>query len=254
MALRSTEAQEGIVSAQLAKQVGNRIEFTIDVLKQFDLATVARQCAVENERYQRGEPSDPSYAFELFRRALAERDEHAWDHLFRQYRGMVERWVRNNAAFDASGEASEDLVVEAFARFWHAVPPAHFERFPTAAALLHYLQMCAGSVVIDIARSRTSARIASEQLLLQSDGLYAAPEEEVLDQIDRVQFWRHVARELNSDVERVVIKCSFIEDLKPRQIYAAHRSLFASIKEVYLTKRNVLDRLRRNPELRDLLD
>jgi hypothetical protein len=241
------------VSAQYAHQVGDRIEYTVDALKQFDLATVARQCAVENERYQRGEPSDASYAYELFRRALSERDEHAWDYLFRQYRGLVERWVRNNAAFDPNGESSEDLVVEAFARFWHAVSSARFERFLTAAALLHYLQMCAGSVVIDIARARTAARLASEQLS-HGDGLHAAPDEEVLGQIDRVQFWRYVARQLNSDAERVVVRCSFVEDLKPRQIYVAHRDLFASVKDVYLTKRNVLDRLRRDSDLRLLLE
>jgi len=241
------------MSAQPAQHVGDGIERTANALGHFDLTTVARQCAAENERYQRGEPSDLGYAYELFRRALSERDERAWEYVFRQYRSLVERWVRNNAAFDASGESSEDLAVEAFARFWHAISPALFERFLTAAALLQYLHMCAGCVVIDKARARTAARLASEQPLSHGDGLYVATDEEVLGQIDRAQFWRHVAKQWNNDAERVVVTCSFVAGLKPRQIYAAHRDLFASVKEVYLVKRNVLDRLRRDPELHGLL-
>jgi len=246
------------VSTQPIRQVTtdripNSVRRPTGVLARLDTATLAARCALENERYQRGQPSDPSYAHELFRRALAERDDVAWEYLFNQYRGLVERWVRNNAAFDGSGESADALVGEVFAKFWRAIPPERFGQFPSAAALLHYLQLCAGCVVIDNARARTSARLASEQLLPLGDGLHAAPDQEVIDRIHSKEFWGYIATRLNGEVERVVVTLSFIDGMKPREIYDARSDLFGSVKEVYLAKRNVLDRLSRDVGLRGLI-
>jgi DNA-directed RNA polymerase specialized sigma24 family protein len=223
-------------------------------LRRLDIATLAGRCALENERFQRGQPSDPRYAYEIFRRALAERDDVAWEYLYQQYRGLVERWVRNNAAFSGCSESPEDLAGEAFARFWRAIPPERFEKFPTAAALLHYLQMCASCVVIDGARARTAARLVSSELLETEGGLHTSPDEEVIGQMEREEFWRSIAARLNGEAERAVVFDSFIEGLKPREIYDARRDLFASVNDVYLAKRNVLDRLGRDQRLRGLAE
>jgi len=188
------------------------------------------------------------------RRCHDERDDVAWEYLFRQYHGLVERWVRNTTTFDSSGDDSRNLVGQTFARFWRAIPPERFEKFPTTAALLHYLQLCASCVVIDGARARTAARLASSELLSTEEGLHASPDEEVIGDMDREEFWRYVATRLNSQAERAVVFDSFIEGMKPREIYDARRDLFANVNEVYLAKRNVLDRLRRDLGLRRLIE
>src|SRR5262245_7731813 len=117
-------------------------------LAQMDLAALVRRCDSENQRYRAGQPNDPSYTYELFRRAMVERSDSAWEQLYRQYRPLVEHWVRHNAAFAGSNESHEALVSQAFVRFWYAIPPERFEQFSTTAALLHYLQLCAACVVI----------------------------------------------------------------------------------------------------------
>jgi hypothetical protein len=76
----------------------------------------------------------PSYAYELFRRALAERDEAAWEYLYSHYHSLVKHWVRHSAAFVGSGETGDALVGEAFARFWRTISPEQFERFSTSLA------------------------------------------------------------------------------------------------------------------------
>jgi hypothetical protein len=41
-------------------------------------------------------------------------------------------------------------------------------------------------------------------------------------------------------------------DLPPRDIQARHPDLFANVNEVYSAKRNLLNRLQRNPDLQRL--
>ncbi len=90
--------------------------------RQLTLDALVRRCAAENDCFRRNQPSDPRYAYELFRRALVERNDDAWAALYELYCPLVEHWVRKNTAFEASGEPSEALVGEAFARFWQAIP------------------------------------------------------------------------------------------------------------------------------------
>jgi hypothetical protein len=232
-----------------AAQSANR-----SILTRLDPATLAQICAAQSERFRRGQFSDPSYAHELFRRALVERDQAAWEHLYDQYRGLIERWVRQQAAFDTSGECSNNLVDEAFARFWHAVPPERFDRFPNVAALLRYLQLCASCVVIDSARAQTAARIAAEKLSSINHTHQPSPEEEVIERFRCEQLWHYIATQLSSEAEWVIVYDSFVNGMKPAAIYCAHRELFASVNEIYNLKRNLLERLGRDPELRGLLE
>jgi hypothetical protein len=220
-------------------------------LVQMDLAMLLRHCAAERDHFRHGRPSDSRYAYELFRRALLERDEAAWELLYSHYRALVERWVQNNGAFSKSSERSDTLVCEAFARFWHAIPPARFTHFPNAAALLHYLQLCASCVVIDNARA--SARLVSAGIMPLGDMRQRAPEEEVLERMSREDLWHHIIRLLHGEAERVVVFDSFVSGLKPRDICARRRDLFASVQEVYMVKHNVLARLSRDQGLRSLL-
>jgi hypothetical protein len=216
-----------------------------------EIATLVWHCTAENQHFHHGQPSDPSYAYELFRRALVERDEAAWGYLYESYRGVVRRWVRKNAAFEASGERSDTLVGEAFVRFWQAIPPARFAQFPSVNALLHYLQLCAGCVVIDSARA--TARLSFAGVLQLSDASQRTPDEVVLERLWSEELWRHIAQQLNGEAERVVVFDSFVHGLKPRDICARRGDLFASVQEVYTVKHNVLARLSRDQGLRQIL-
>ena len=221
--------------------------------RQMRLAALASRCAVESDHFYRGRPYDSRFAYELFRRALVERDEQAWEHLYAQYGMLVESWVRRSGAFAGSGETSEYFVGAAFTKFWRAVGPERFDTFPTLAALLHYLQLCTGSVVIDSVRSQSWSEMVSAEELAIDHAPLVSPDEQALERVGRLEFWRLVADQLNGEAERVVLLASFVVGLKPGEIYDERPDLFTSVQDVYNVKRNVLCRLSRNTALRSQL-
>lgn len=224
-----------------------------DALAEMELSRLMEHCAAESERFYRGQPHDTRFSYELFRRALVERDEAAWEQLYHHYSGLVEGWIRRCGAFTSSGENSEYFVVGAFAKFWRAITPERFAAFPTLASLLHYLQLCATSVVIDSVRTQSwSGILLEEAIALERDPL-TAPDEEALSRIDREEFWKVIDAQLHNESERVVVYGSFVLGLTPRAIQARRPDLFASVHEIYNIKRNVLGRLSRNQQLREML-
>ncbi|WP_448539987.1 sigma-70 family RNA polymerase sigma factor [Roseiflexus sp.] len=217
-----------------------------------DLATLQRHCRIESERFFRGQPHDTRFAYELFRRALVERCDAAWEYLFHQYRALVESWVRRSSAFSSTGESSEYFVGSVFARFWQAITPERFAAFPTLGSLLHYLHLCASCVVIDCARAQSWAEIVPDERVRTRDQMLDAPDEEAINRVTREEFWRSIDALLMCDAERFVLYHSFIMGRKPGEIYKMRRDLFGSVAEVYNVKRNILGRLSRNRELRRL--
>jgi hypothetical protein len=222
-------------------------------LKAMDLASLVRRCATESERFYRGQQHDTRYSYELFRRALVERDEAAWEQLYLHYSGLVEGWIRRSGAFTSSGESSEYFVVGAFTKFWRALSPERFASFPTLASLLQYLQLCSTSVVIDSVRAQSWAEMLPEETITPHHAPHYSPDEEAMSRVDSEEFWRFIDGQLNSEVERVVVYCSFVLSLTPRAIYAKRSELFGSVNDVYNVKRNVLGRLSRNQQLRALV-
>ncbi|MBC8160537.1 MAG: sigma-70 family RNA polymerase sigma factor [Roseiflexaceae bacterium] len=228
---------------------------TVEVgqLRQMSVATLVERCTTESERFYRGQPHDPGYSHELFRRALVERDEQAWEYIFRHYSPLVESWVRRSGAFSSTGETGEFFVVSAFTRFWRAVTPEKFGSFPTLASLLHYLQLCAGCVVIDSVRAQSWAEMLPEETLQNGRSPLTLPDEEAMERVHREEFWNYINTQLNDEAERVVVYNSFVMGMKPGDIYTGRPDLFDGIGEVYNVKRNVLGRLSRNQELRRML-
>lgn len=217
-----------------------------------DLATLARRALAESRRFYRHEPYDSSFAYELFRRALVERDDAAWAQIYEQYVPLVEHWVRRTGAFTVSGETSDFFVSAAFTRFWRAIPAGRFASFPTLASLLNYLRRCATCVVIDAARSQSFADLLPEESVNWNDQRLGYADEEATERVSREEFWRLVDGLLTSEAERVIVRCSFQHGMKPAEIYARWSTLFSGIEEVYTLKRGILLRLRKSAELQGL--
>jgi hypothetical protein len=219
---------------------------------QMDLGTLVRHCVIESERFYRGQAHDTRFSYELFRRALVESNEIAWEHIYTHYSPLVESWVRRSGAFASSGESSEFFVGLAFTRFWRAIA-VRFDQFPTLASLLHYLQLCAGSVVIDSVRAQSWAEMLPEEAIPFGHTPHTSPDEEAMERVSREEFWSYINAQLNGEAERVVVFSSYVLGLKPGDIYQDRQDLFASVNDVYNVKRNVLGRLSRNQELRQML-
>jgi DNA-directed RNA polymerase specialized sigma24 family protein len=220
---------------------------------QLSLPALVRRCATESDHFYHNRPYDARFARELFRRALVERDEIAWEHVYTHYSPLVESWVRRSGAFIGSGESSEFFVSAAFTKFWRAVSPERFATFPTLAALLAYLQLCTGSVVIDSVRAQSWAEMVSDDALTADQTPRAAADDQAIERVSRAEFWRYIDTQLNCDAERAVVLGSFVLGMKPGEICEQRPDLFANVGDVYNIKRNVLSRLSRNPELRGRL-
>jgi hypothetical protein len=109
-------------------------------------------------------------------------------------------------------------------------------------------------VVIDHARVRQHALLdeeASDAML----AMHAAGDDLEADAVERAQhqeFWRQINRRLADEKEQAVVFGSFVLAMKPAELQVRYAHLFGDVREVYRVKQNVLDRLRRDPELQNL--
>jgi DNA-directed RNA polymerase specialized sigma24 family protein len=208
-----------------------------------DLVRAARQAAEQTEH------SHDGAAFELLRRAICCGCQDAWSTIISLYRPVVLAALRRHPARAVAGEADDYWVNRAFERFWSALNAERFERFASVGSLLKYLQLCAHSALLDELRVR--GRAAAESLNSTSEGAVASAsdEEATLGRLAASQLWQTITAELHDEPERIVTYLSLVRDLKPAQIQALHPAHFASPADVYRVKRNVLERLRRSPNV-----
>jgi hypothetical protein len=187
--------------------------------------------------------------YELFRRAFVERDEQAWTESTTRYRPMLIVWAGRCSASATIMDRCDDIADLAFARAWSAISPERFAKFPSLGALLAYLRACVTTAVIDCARNQ----MINERLYQVAEADHVAtPEQVVFAQLDRQELWRIANSLAHTEQERVVLIEDFVYDLRPRAILTRHPDLFASATEIYCTKRNLIERLKRCPELREL--
>lgn len=219
------------------------------------LSGVAHRCAQETELFFQRQQYDPRYCFELFRRAVMDHNQRAWDLVYQQYRPLVAGWVERHAAFASSGEEVQYFINRAFEKMWSAMSPEKFGRFPNLKSLLRYLQMCVHSAIIDQTRNAEEAVLSPEPEVLAAGGqnLTPAVEQQALSRLEQEAFWQEINARLNSDQERRVVYGSFVLGLKPRQLYAHYTDVFQNVQEIYRLKENVLARLRRDEALKELL-
>jgi hypothetical protein len=217
------------------------------------VADLARRCREETMLFLRGEPRDDAFCFELFTRAVTLRDHDAWEAIMLQYRGIVLAYVGQHPAASVVHEPDDFWVNRAFQRFWIAVGPDRFGQFRDLPGLLKYLKLCVHSVLLDEVRSRRAGSVSSLGDVPESAPDPTDAAAHVVGELAGQQLWGAIANELQDEPERVVAYLSFARDLKPAEIYRRHPSLYDSVADVYRVKRNVIERLRRSPQVRAFL-
>ena len=223
------------------------------------LDELAQRCAQETMLYLKSLVNDTSYCFELFRRAIAKRDELAWNAILNQYKPAVARWVNRWADrhpdFPLARDEAEDFIDEAFIRFWNHFTPDKLHKSQGLEGVLQYLKMCVNSAISDIwrkmQRRQFDQRPESED---QDDGpepSEPAPTPE--EMLQKGELWNSIQTRLKDEKEHTVIYASFFLGLSPREILAEFPAMFRDIDGIYQCKANVLARLGRDLDLRDLL-
>ncbi|HEY4688945.1 MAG TPA: sigma-70 family RNA polymerase sigma factor [Anaerolineae bacterium] len=221
-------------------------------LQRLTIAGLAHRCAQETERFFQRQSHDPRYCFELFRRAIREQNQHAWEVIYTQYRALVTGWVHDHPALESTGEEADYFANTAFEKIWASLTPERFERFPDLASVLRYLQMCVSSVILDHVRAaeRAKLEVPMEVLSVEPSEPGPAIEEAVLDRARRQEFWEWLDAWLRDEKERRVIYGLFVLALKPQKLYQQSRTMFNDVREIYRIKQNVIARLSRDPEFR----
>jgi hypothetical protein len=201
----------------------------------------------EQARRRTGAEPDDRYALELFRRAVAERDDAAWAMLFDLYNGMVAAWCVR--AGGGGRYQFDELAAQTWERFWHGFTPSKFAQAGNLGAVLRYLRLCAVSAVIDEAR-KESAALLREPMTDDVVDSAPTPSDVVIDRAGQAALWRTIQGQLHGETERVLVQLLYELGYRPAEVQAHRPDLFPSVQDVYRLTRNVLDRLRRCSELR----
>jgi DNA-directed RNA polymerase specialized sigma24 family protein len=224
-------------------------------LQALTLAGIAHRCARETDLFFQRRSSDPRYCFELFRRAIMERDQRAWELVYTRYRPLVAGWVERHSAFPTSGEEAQYFVNRAFEKMWAVLTPDRFGQFLDLKSLLRYLQMCVHSAILDQVRAAEQASVGTHADVSAMEREASGPtvEAQALAQVQGEEFWKEIEARLQNEKERRVVYGSFVLALKPREIYTQSRETFRDVHEVYRVKENVLARLGRDAKLKKSL-
>ena len=228
--------------------------------KYMSVESLAQHCAQETRLYFKNLEHDTKFCFELFRRAILERSNSAWEAIRAQYTALIAKWVNHWADrhpdFPLASQEHEDFIEDAFIRFWHSFTPEKFARSQELKAVLKYLKMCVNSSISDTWRKMHREQF-DQRLEKNDDGEESAPvnpgptPEEL---IQNGEIWQLIKSRLKDEKEYTVVYASFHLGLSPREIIAEYPKVFRGINEVYQCKANVWARLARDSDLRKLLN
>jgi len=222
-------------------------------LQHLPVGDLAHKCAQETNLYFTHQDYDSSYCFELFRRAIQNKDERALEVVILQYQPLVarwvERWMAKHPDFSLTNEEDQDFIAQAFERFWISFTPVKFEKSPGLAAVLRYLQMCVNGAITDTWRKLRRIQLEQEPRDEEQEYSEHGSTPEDLFQID--EFWELIKKKSKDPKEYTVLYASFSLALSPREILAEYPGLFSDVKEIYQHKANLLNRLERDEEIKD---
>ena len=202
---------------------------------------LATQCREESGRPGREPAGGFSSCWELFRRAVVKNDQQAWQALYAQYRRLVGKWA---AGADLE---LDDLVTEAFARFWQGVRNHDFAvRFPTIETVMGFLKRCARTLAIDDARRREHQRLIQEALATERNWAYDPPNDVALEQVFSQELRDYLYSQMRDEQECAVLE-AYCKGLKPREIAEQYPDLFANVGQVYRVRERIVSRLAADP-------
>jgi DNA-directed RNA polymerase specialized sigma24 family protein len=224
-------------------------------LELLSISELAHHCSEETVKFLKQHASNDLYCLELFRRAIGEHDDSAWACIYQQYAPLVLTWVtqHQSVVMLVGQDGYAALVNAAFAKFAQALTPVKMSNFDALAAVLKYLKMCVHSVVADEVRSYQARQYEETLESIDQEPASDDPANAVIASLAVQDVWQVILEEVNSEEERVLIHLVYMYGMKPSEICQHNSHLFPTVDDVYRIKRNVLERLRRNHRLQELL-
>ncbi len=222
-----------------------------DPLRHLSTKTIIQGCQAESNQPRSRETG---YCFELFRRALEDKEQIAWEAIDEQYRHLILYWICDHSP-DLPQEEIEQVAPEALPKFWQALTRSAVpltSRFRHIGEILKYLKQCTISVLRDyerriqrVERVKKCLETADQSTLCQQ----ADAEQELLARINREQLLQLVREWVKTCVtdcqERKVLCLSYEYGLTPAEIAAHYPRDFPDAQTVRRIKERILKRARR---------
>jgi len=189
---------------------------------------------------------------ELFRRAIEQQDQLAWEAIVDLYRGLLLASCSRVVIRRLVPEDDQFYVERAYERFWQATRNAGIGQFRDLGAILSYLKMCLSSVLLDDARARRRQATVSLDDVSAESRLSDDPAGMAASRGAGRELWRAIEAELHDDDERLIARLSLLQGMPARHIRMRHPERFARIEDIYRIKRNIVERLRHSTAIREL--
>jgi len=217
-------------------------------LTSFSDQEIAEHCREESAK--RAPNPRPSYCFELFRRAIDNSSQAAWDAIHRQYQALIRDWIGSDNV------NREDLLQESYLKFFKAFQSKYtLAQFPNINTIIGAWRVITKNIVIDFQRVKKPAIQGLDEMIesFQTPQTDADPSLNT-QHFDQQRLIRYIQDQLKDEEERIVFEQRFEFDLKPAAIAKKYPHLFASAKAVSTVVERIKLRLKRDPIISQLLD
>jgi hypothetical protein len=132
-------------------------------MQQEELNELARRCQQENDTYRRTGSSDPSYCLKLFRMALEEDREDAWEKIIECYIPNLRNKFYAHPSASLLREYQDDIIMMTFERILeqHKKKPL---QVTSLGAMLNYLYACFYTAILLSKRDKDKERLVAGTL------------------------------------------------------------------------------------------
>lgn len=202
-----------------------------------------------------GSNAHEEYCFELFRRAIVEKDNACWTAIYTQYEGLVMHWFKEQVPEGRIGDVPvSQMLTYPFEKLWRFFEAPKLAAARSLGSLLDYLHSCTITCVHEQYRAMgvQKNRETREFNYSQGQAPPVNPERSLVDREEKQQLWDVISANTKDDKEELIAWLTFTNGLKPARVYDEHPDRFESVDEVYAIKRRLIARLRRDPSLRKI--
>lgn len=211
-------------------------------ITEFPLGDLSQRCSEETKKFVRRVAHDTQYCFELFRRALVEHVEEAVGHIHATYEPQILRWVNSHKEFPNTDETAEYFCQEAFRNFYFASLGEKFTRFSNLSKLLAYLKICVYSAINQYVRDHRSADLLPEDFDIEVSSDFNSD-------IETERLWKHIDSLLPEEKDQLLVRCTFVLDMRPREIAEAYMEFWPTARDVSVDLHRIRKILMKDPML-----
>ena len=213
------------------------------------ITELIKETRQETALFQHRQATESACSYELWRRAIVLRDDWAWSAVYGLYAPVVSAWILLRVP-RLVGEDLDVLVNQAFARFAHAMTEQKWCDFACVGALLGYLKCCAQSAATDYHRWQPRQHEALDSLPVASEPVIGDCAETVMERLAAQELWSLVCSEAPAHEEQLVLLLVVAQGMSPRALQQRYPAMYPTVQDIYRIRRNVIERLQRNKELR----